>query len=120
MIDVSEVITDPDFCQDIPVLRSTGDFVKGRWVENAKTPVTLLGVITPMSAKELQQLPEADRVIGSINIYTIQPIYLTSGDNPKRTSDQVLWKGHYHKVVQVNDYSDHGFYYGIGQRITGD
>lgn len=120
MIDLSELVDDPDFAQEFTLLRSTGNFVDGRWVENPKTTVVMTGVITPMSARELQQMPEADRVIGSINIYTLQPLYTTTGGSPQRTSDQILWKGHYYKLFQINDYSDFGFYHSIGQRVTGD
>jgi hypothetical protein len=118
MINVRELITDPDFSQKFTVYRSSGEFVNGRWVET-HTEVSMVGVIIPASAKELNMLPEADRVVGTISIYTKTPLYITSNDR-QGTSDKILWKGDLWKLISVNNYSDFGFYKGIAQRMAGD
>jgi hypothetical protein len=120
MIDLSEVITDDDFAQEFTLYRSTGDWVAGRWVENTKETVVMDGTIVPMSAREIQQLPEADRIRGSINIFTTEALYLTTAEGTQRTSDQILWKGGLYKLIQINDYSDFGFYGAVGQKIEGE
>lgn len=121
MIDVSEIIDDPDFVQIFKLYRITGQFVNGRWVEDAKQELTRRGVIVPAGSKTLRQLPEADRIIAAIDVYTKEIMYLTSNaENQARTSDQILWKGDLYKLLSVDDYSDHGFYHGVGQRIRGN
>lgn len=118
MIEINEIIDDPDFAQTFTVYRSSGDFVNGRWVETT-TEVSLEGVILPASAKELNQLPEADRLTGSISIYSKSQLYLTSNDE-QRTSDKILWKEQQWKLISVENYSDFGFYHAMAQRISGD
>jgi hypothetical protein len=120
MFDVSELVSDTDFAQTFTLYRSTGNFVAGRWVENARQTLTRTGVIIVMSARELQMLPEADRVIGSIEIHTKEILYTTTGEGTNRTSDQILWKSNLYKLILVNDYADFGFYKAVGQRIAGD
>ena len=121
MIDVSEIIDDPDLAQRFKLYRITGQFVNGRWVENPKQELTRVGIIVPMGAKSLQQIPEADRVRGAIEVFTKEILYITSSaGSQSRTSDQVLWKGSLYKLLAVDDYSDFGFYHGVGQRIQGN
>lgn len=122
-IDVSELITDPDFAQSFSLVRTTGEYINGRWTETLEETLTRTGVISPASAKELRQLPEADRVEGTISIFTKEIMYITSDAGTElRSSDKVLWKSHYYKIISVENWSDwgEGFYHALAQRITGN
>jgi len=116
MINVSEVITDPDFAQSFLVHRRTGKWVNGRWQENM-TDITLLGVITVADPKTLEQLPEGDRVIGLMCFYATVPIFTT---NEQGTSDQIEWRGERYRVKQVFPYGDYGYYKAVAERMAGD
>lgn len=121
-IDVSELITDPDFAQSFSLIRTTGEFINGRWTETLEETLTRTGVIAPAGAKELRQLPEADRVEGAISIFTKEIMYITSDTGVLRSSDKISWQGHLYKIISVENWSDwgDGFYHALAQRMTGN
>lgn len=120
MIDVSDILEDPDLCQDFTVYRSSGAFAAGGWVEGEPAQVPFSGVITVASAKELAQVPEGDRVQGSMAFRSSQPIYVTRNGEFKGTSDRIMWRGEPYRVVQVLPYADYGYWKAIGARMEGD
>lgn len=80
MISVQEVITDPDMAAPEPyqILRSTGTYIAGGF-QSVTTTISCFGPVQQASNKEIQMLPEADR-IGSIRAFwNTQPIYTTRG-----------------------------------------
>lgn len=83
MISVYEVVVDPDMIapQPFTILRSTGQFVLGGF-QSTTTAISLFGPVQQASNKELNMLPEADR-IGSIrSFWSTQPVYTTRGSAP--------------------------------------
>lgn len=119
MIDLSRVITDPRIAQKQPftVWRKSTTWQGGR-PTSTELPVSIDGIITPASARDIQQVPEGDRVGGEITILTIQPIYITRAGNEQGTSDEVEWDGDRYRVFNVFPWKDYGFYHGIGIRKT--
>jgi hypothetical protein len=117
VIDVSEVITDPDFAQPFSILRTTGSFGEGGWIPNASTSIPTYGVITVANEKELDQIPEGDRIKGAMIFHTVTEIRTT---NVGGISDQIEWNGDLYKIYQVAPWKDYGYYRAIGSRLTGN
>ena len=106
MIDVSRLITDPDFCEPFTIRRRIGYWEAGRFVSMPEdTAVT--GIVEPTNGDDLEQLPEGDRVSGMMTFYTKQPVYLS---RDKRQSDEIIWRGKTYKAQHILDWSRHGFY----------
>jgi hypothetical protein len=123
LINVGEIITDPDLVQSFTVYRSSGQFVKGRWVEDAPEQITMYGVVSVMSQRELSFMPESDRVKAAMVFHSRVPIYVTraaDGSNSGGTSDKIMWRGDYYKISSVSPYSDYGYYKAVGERIKGN
>jgi hypothetical protein len=127
MIDVGEIVLDPDFAQAFTVLRTTGNFVKGKWVAEEPREFPMEGTITMASAKELQKVPEGDRVAGSMSFYSTERLYITNASGSVRRrggsgviSDKIFWKDEEYKLISVENQSDYGFYHAIGVRTKGD
>lgn len=116
MIDVSEVITDPDFAQTFVVHRKANKWIAGR-TESTEKDITMTGVIMVADAKTLEQLPEGDRVTGLMCFYSTQELFTT---REQGTSDQIEWRGERYRVKQVFPYGDYGYYKAVGQRMAGD
>jgi hypothetical protein len=76
MIDLSEVVNDSDFAQLFTVRRLTGSYVNGAWVTSA-VDIQIYGIVTVASNKDLQMIPEGDRVTGSMLFHASQPLYIT-------------------------------------------
>lgn len=120
MIDVSEILSDPDLCQDFTAIRSAGSFVGGRWTEDTPVEVPMTGVITVVNSKELQQIPEADQVKGAMAFFSADELFVTRKGETPGTSDRILWRGDYYRIFQVSPYADYGYFKAIGERMTGD
>lgn len=123
---LSEVVNDSELCEDggFTILRSTGIFGQGGY-QSTTTNIPSYGVIDNASGDLLQQLPEADRIEGSIVIHTEAVIYETQddqGDNDQQTgvSDIILWHGVKWMVNHVFDRSNRGYYSCIASRMRGN
>jgi len=121
MINVAEVINDSDFVQTFTVYRSTGAFDLGGWKEGNATTLTMVGVVSVANAKELMQIPEADRVMGTMIFHSAQELFVTHNSNSTPgTSDQILWNGERYKVIGCFPYRDYGYWKSMAVRMAGD
>jgi hypothetical protein len=117
MIDLSSAVIDPRFAQTFPVFRKTGDWEKGRF-EETETEIKITGTISIASAKQIEFIPEGDRIGGEIAIHTVEPLFTSRDkDNTSGTADQILWHDERYKIYAVKPYSDYGYYFAIGQRL---
>lgn len=118
MINISRIVNDPRFSQSFKVLRKSGEWLKGRFIQN-ETEINISGVITPAKPKEIEMIPEGDRVGGEISIHTTSKLYVTrSLEDSEGTSDELEWQGERYKLYQVNDYSQYGYYAAIAMRLV--
>lgn len=106
MIDVSRLLTDPDFCEPFVIRRRVGKWEAGRFIA-APEDTAVTGIVEPTNGDDLEQLPEGDRVSGMMTFYTKQPVYLAQD---KRQSDEIIWRGKTYKAQHILDWSRHGFY----------
>jgi galactose-6-phosphate isomerase len=105
-IDVTELLSDPDFATAFDVIRTAQAVGStGRATGTPATTSGVIGVIVPLSTTELDRFPEGERLHGRVRVITT--FRLSSGDAPS-TADIVVWKGRQWTVVQVNDYSEFG------------
>lgn len=133
MIDVSDVVNDPDFAQGFTIERSTGQFVAGGF-EKTPSNVQGYGVISVAADEDIQMLPEGDRIDGAMVFHSHERIYLTQldggydqaqygaggfGVSVQHVSDQIYWRGQKFRVMHVAPYEDYGYWRAIGVRMAG-
>jgi hypothetical protein len=121
MINIQEMMQDPDLAQDYTVYRKSGRWNGPRWVET-ETPLSFFGPVIPADAKEIQQVPEGDRVRGVFAFYSDQEIFITHIEEGfKGTSDQISWgtSGGRYRIYQSNPFGDFGYWKAIGARMAG-
>lgn len=105
MLDVSDVLNDPDFRQDFTVTRSVETVnLKGRG-ETSSEIIPASGCIVPATPRQLERLPEAERSSEIMAIYS--NVQLTPGSETL-APDQVTWRGRNYRVVSLDDYADYG------------
>jgi hypothetical protein len=122
MIDVSELIIDPDFAQPYLVHRMSGYWFEGEFIQE-ESSLQFYGVITPANTQDVNMLPEGDRIAGLMTFYTTadNPIFVTRNlDTDKGTSDQIEWRGEHYRIMQTYPYNDYGYVKAIGTRMAGD
>ncbi|ADG20392.1 conserved hypothetical protein [Paraburkholderia atlantica] len=108
MLDLSEVVTDPDLgSHEISIERATGERLpSGEWQETYE-PDTVTGVVHPASKAQLETLPEGERLYPTIAVFC---------DAPLAVADFVLHQGARWRVTADSDWSDYGYYYALATR----
>lgn len=105
LLDVSDVLDDPDFQTQITLLRTavTG-MERGRDVK-ANTSATMLAVVQPATSADLQRLPDASINQGAITIWAR---FASATDGPTTKADKVEWRGDTYTVMTVDDWGEFG------------
>lgn len=100
------------------VHRSSGTFVEGKWTENATRQIPMKGTALPTDSRDIDQLPEGDRIKESRTFYTTERLYVTHADGVSAgTSDRVEFDGKLWRLMQVRDFTRFGYNKGVGVRI---
>lgn len=116
MINIGELIYDPDFCTEFKIIRkNVGTWTCGRQTEQTKI-LNVIGIVTSVSSKDLEMMPEGDRVHGIKTFYTDKQLRITGNES---TSDICEYQGKQYRLLQVFDYNNNGFYKAIGTLIGG-
>jgi hypothetical protein len=116
MLNLSRIVRSPRFRQTLLVYRNSGKFGPGGWIADTEQQISTIGVAWPSREKEIEQVPEADRVKEMVSFATVDPLLITNEDG---LSDQVLYHDERYKIVSILDYSDYGVYVSIGARLAG-
>ena len=113
LVDVSEVISDPDFNQDFKVYRSQGTWNNGRF-SVTQTSFTTNGVLIPQSNEELDLTPQGALISSRLSVWTYTQLYVTSQDGTPQSgdylSDEVEFHGQRYLVQASRDLKDYGYY----------
>jgi len=119
MIDVSELMNDPDFASHYTVMRTTGKWNKGRFELNAPRELRFYGPVQPATVKEVEQLPTGNQVKGIMKFMCKRPkrLFVTrempvDGSQTEElgaASDEIHYQGDVYEVIQVMPWSANGY-----------
>jgi len=113
MIDVSEIIDDPDFAVNYKVIRSKGMWIENRFKIAKQKILNFYGPVQLASPKDLGQLPEGGRIVGTMKFFckALNELYVTHEEDEyyEGISDIVLYKRKKYKIVQISEWSANGF-----------
>jgi hypothetical protein len=134
---MADIVNDPDFAQLLPgaIARDSGSFVLGKWKSNT-TLVDFYGIVQPAKSKDIEMIPEGDRVNGAQMFHSSSPIYETHGqlgygegqygdggyggtNPPSGISDVIYWHLQPYRIMYVWPWIDFGYYKAIGVRMSG-
>ncbi len=118
MIDVGNLIDDPDFSVPVTLIRRRGHWLDGRFsVQTEEIPIRAVvrpnygsdvsGYRRGAAGKKLIIEPAGSRPEGLLVFYTRTEIRLAEGE---RASDQFVFRGRTYEAVQVKNRSEHGFW----------
>lgn len=74
-VNVKRVIVSPKFRQVYTVTRTKGHYEKGKFILDEPIKFDISGVITVASAKEVNMIPEGDRINGAMVFYSLVPLH---------------------------------------------
>ena len=121
LLNVSEVLLSPEFIQPVKVFRKReGYFDKGKFIQREET-FTFDMIVSAVSEKEIEMIPEGDRIKDAKTFHCLQEIFTTQDpDNGEaRTSDMLEWKKQRYKIISLTDNSDYGYYKAYGVKVRG-
>lgn len=105
-LDVSEVLSDPDFCTiGMTCTRTSQTVSEAGLGMNVPASIPFNGVVTSDKGAVLARLAAGERIEGSIIIHS--RFRLRAGSQGY-TADVVTWNGAQYTVTHVNDYSTFG------------
>ena len=124
MLDMSDVVNDDFAAQPFNILRSTqGKWVKGVW-SDVKLTVPSYGSMQPTKDRDLDMVPEGDRVKGMFSFWSSAPIFTTGTegtDDPNaHSSDIIIWRNQLYRVLGSKPWEDFGYWRAVGVRIEGE
>ena len=117
---LAEVANDPDLAQCWTVIRSTGQFAAGGW-QNQTVQIEMRGISAIATDRDLEMIPEGDRVTGARLFIASQPLYVTRNLEPNMSgiADQIQFGDSTYRLLSVGPWCDYGYYYAIGVRMSG-
>lgn len=110
-IDVSDVLLDPDFINDVTLIHRTttvNDFGKNELTE---TEIQTVGSVQPASYKQLQRLPDALRA-ADVRAFWIKAEILSDGDS--QYPDIILFGGSRYQVQTIEPWLNWGAGWNMG------
>ena len=109
MINVAELMRDPDRAQEFTIERAAGAFAnEGEWAEVVTTS-GMLGIIQPAKREDVLELfPEGTRLGNVIVVYSDQELLIDNADTLR--SDVVVWHGNPYRVTSAKHWADYGFW----------
>lgn len=120
MVNVGKVIRSKRLgCQVITVKRYAASWTDGAYCRDEDNPIILKisAIVTVAKPKDLELVPEGDRVTGAMKFLTNVELHATNGE---AISDELEWRGARFKILTVTPNVDYGFYRSIGVRLDGD
>ena len=132
--DLAFVVDDGVLSEPYEIQRSTGSFELGGWVTSSSI-IPGWGVVSVASAEDLDMIPEADRVTGSMVFHSQQRIFITQlddepgdpnggaedgADPSQRVSDILIWGYTKWRVLHCYPYPNRNFWKAIAVRLAGN
>lgn len=113
LLNIGELIEDPDFCQDFKIIRRIGSWNLGRFVTTEQV-IDTYGIIDPGSTNQMQFNPDGVLIKGIIKVYTHMELYTThkkivDGQEENYNSDILLWDNHRYLILDEDNYKDYGY-----------
>lgn len=109
MINVSELVVDPDFAQPYTYIRRKITWENGRKT-TTETTYSSTGVIIASELKNMDLIPQGVTTSGQITLWTHTQLLVTSSDNGEDyLSDIVLYKGVRYIVHNDRNLNEYGY-----------
>jgi hypothetical protein len=103
-IDVSDLMSDPDFCEQVVLRRTTQTVNSSGYNTLGETDSTITAIVMPLDPSFLRD-PELQNAKGSITVHSSTRLYdVVAGYNP----DIIVWLGANYVVKKAGNWSQFG------------
>jgi hypothetical protein len=121
VIDLSDIVNDEDIACPFSIIRTSGGtwVTGGIWQPGPPVTIPAFGPVRNATGKELQQLPESDRVTEALTFRSTTQMFVTNLAGAQ-TSDVLVYQEDQYRVLRVKNYSDQGVWYAMAARMAGN
>lgn len=117
MIDVSELMTDPELSRTLTVRRPrSGAFVNEGEFTASYDQDLVTGIVQSPKASDMEFLPEGTRIEDTISVWSAEE--LRGADGVRQEPDVLLVDGLYYKIIASQPRPDGGYFKAFAQRYT--
>jgi hypothetical protein len=113
MIDIQELIEDPDFAQAFQIERQSPVWDEGAYT-TIGTVIDRIGVVQPAGAEALRVLPEGELDSHAIEVWCKQDLIKGDGN---LSSDVVLWNAGRYRLDHAENWLANGYWYAVGVKL---
>lgn len=106
MLDISFLLNDPEFTTQFQVIQPLGAWQDGEYILSDPAPRIVQGVVRATGKKDLEMLPEADRVSGAVTFWTQEDIRM---DLSRQPVPKLIYAGNTYKALHVENWQDSGY-----------
>jgi hypothetical protein len=105
MINMSDVVADAELMAPKPflILRRTGQWTQNGFTVATTTQIQQVGPVQRAGDKELEEIPEADRVRAVMAFWCVVPVFITYGKAPSTAVQGVTPQGAYPGTIYTVD-----------------
>lgn len=111
LVDVSELLLDPDFVNSISLIHRTVIVSSQGKAQISETTVTTIGSVQPAPVKDIQRLPESLR-ISDIRKFWIKAEILSDGSS--QYPDIIVYQGKRFQVINTETWLNYGLGWNAG------
>ena len=117
LIDVSEIMTDPDFVVTVTVRRPTAPTFSNEGVATYGylPDQSITAIVQSATPADLKSLPEGVNLQGVVSVWSGTQIKI--GDQSGKGSDVIVYQGVSYRVRSMDDRSDNGYWRVLAERF---
>jgi hypothetical protein len=108
LIDVSELMDDPDFARSFTLRRPAGAFSVDGVFASSYSDRQLVGIVQPATPREIQMLPEGSRLKDIISVWSASE--MRGADGKAAESDILVVDGKSYRVVRAEPWAHAGYF----------
>jgi hypothetical protein len=112
VINVAELLVDPDFVRSFTIKRPTGSFANEGVYSVTYSDLSATGCVQPASPRELQLMPEGSRLGDVIAVWSNVEMRVADG---KVESDVIVVDSKNYKVVKCEPWPESGYYKALAE-----
>jgi|HubBroStandDraft_5_1064220.scaffolds.fasta_scaffold210164_2 hypothetical protein len=116
---LQDSVNNPDLSENFTILRNPGTYGQGGWQTSPQVQIQAYGTVGRASNKQMEVIPEADRISEIRLFHSSTPMLVTSEDGVM-TADILVWHGIQYRVLAAIPQPQRGYFAALAARMLGE
>lgn len=115
---LQDSVNNPDLAEPFTIIRNPGKNGPSGWQAGPTQEISTYGTVGLASPKQINALPEADR-IGELRLFHSSTRMFATSQHAGITADILVWRATKYRVIVAPDQRQRGYYAAIASRMAG-